>query len=102
MSMGCTAKRGTISLETRPPGATVFVDGVRQGVTPLGFTYDAGRRGTLKIEKEGYYTETEQLDKRWFVNEHYKGNFDKRYKGGESSERVWEVRTTRDLKEKKE
>jgi hypothetical protein len=75
----------------------------RKGETPLEFQYDAKVPATLKIEKPGYHSETEYLNKSWFINEHHKGNYHRYYeKVGDTQVRLWKVRTTRDLKEKKE
>jgi hypothetical protein len=99
--IGCTSKKGIISLNTIPPGASVFVNGIKQGETPLEFQYDISRPATLMIEKGGYNTLKEDLNKAWVINENYKGTFYKEYiKVGDTSVRVWTVRTTRDLKEK--
>ena len=75
MTVGCTYKRGLIELNTRPPGATVYLNQTMQGVTPVEFEYDFRQPAELKIEKDGYYLERESLDARWVVREHYKGNY---------------------------
>jgi hypothetical protein len=99
--VGCTQKRGSIYLDTRPPGAAVYLDNVKKGETPLTFEWDAKIPSTLRIEKEGYYTETEQLNKLWLKKENYKGDYQKGYEAqGDTSARVWKVRTFRDLREK--
>jgi hypothetical protein len=76
------------------------VDGVPKGTTPLTFDYDIERRAVLKIEKEGYFTEIEDLNRGWVRNEGHKGNFHKEYDQAGGSGRIWKVRTTRALKEK--
>ena len=72
---GCTSKRGLIELQTRPPGATVYLNQTKQGVTPVELEYDSGQPAELKIEKDGYYPESELLGKGWIVREYYKGNY---------------------------
>lgn len=101
MVVGCAQKKGSIYLDTRPQGATVYLDNVKQGVTPLTFQWDARIPSTLIIEKDGFYAEIEQLNKMWLKKENYKGDYQKMYeKEGDTSVRVWKVRTFRDLKEK--
>jgi hypothetical protein len=98
MAVGCTSSRGFITLSTVPSGAEVYVDGVSKGFTPVTFDYDLERRSLLKIEKEGYFTEVEDLNKGWVRNEGHKGNFHK--ESDNSGGRIWKVGTTRALKEK--
>ena len=99
MVVGCTASQGFITLSTVPSGAEVYVDGVSKGFTPLTFDFDIERRSVLKIEKEGYFTEVEDLNLGWVRNEGHKGNFDKEYDSDRGG-RVWMVKTTRALKSK--
>jgi hypothetical protein len=99
MAVGCTKTRGYITISTVPSGAEVYVDGTPKGFTPVTFDYDLERRSVLKIEKEGYFTEVEDLNRRWVVNEGHKGNFDKEYDSSRGG-RIWKVMTTRALKEK--
>jgi uncharacterized membrane-anchored protein len=101
ITMGCTSNRGYITLNTYPPGAEVYLNDVMKGETPLTFDYDISRTAELKVKKDGYQTLVEELSKGWVVSEAYKGNFNKEYqKTNGSSERVWKVRTTRNLIEK--
>jgi hypothetical protein len=108
LAAGCTQKRGTIYLDTRPQGATVYLDNLKQGETPLSFQWDAKIPAKLTIEKDGYYSEVEQLNKAWLVRENRKGEYQKSYETTkvegkeETSARVWKVKTFRDLKEKRE
>jgi hypothetical protein len=120
LAAGCTTKKGTIYLATTPPGATVYVNKIKQGETPLEFQWDSKMPATLKIEKEGYQTETERLDKGWLKDEYHKGNYERFYQKtegagtsdagrraandpvGDTSERLWKVRTSRDLVEIKQ
>lgn len=98
MSVGCTASRGFVTLSTIPSGAEVYVDGVSKGFTPVTFDYDLERHAVLKIEKEGYFTEVEDMNRGWVINEGHKGNFHK--EGDGSGGRIWKVNTRRALKPK--
>ncbi len=52
-----------LSVVSTPRGATVFLDGIRVGITPLsGAPVTAGLRRELKLELPGYQTETRLLD----------------------------------------
>jgi hypothetical protein len=75
--MGCTSSRGIIALSTRPEEAKVYYNQIYAGETPVEFEYDFSHPATLKIEKKGYYTETEILCERWVVKEFQKGNYTK-------------------------
>ena len=103
LSVGCTHKMGTIMLDTVPQGADVYLNGIMQGITPVSFQWDASLRATLKIEKEGFYPETEELDKSWLIKEHQKRHYSREYiKVDDTTSRVWTVNTIRELKEKKD
>ncbi len=53
----------SLSVTSKPSGATVFLDGIRVGVTPLsGAPVTAGLNRELKLELPGYQTETRSLD----------------------------------------
>jgi cytoskeletal protein RodZ len=53
----------SLSVISKPSGATVFLDGIRVGVTPLsGAPVTAGLSRELKLELPGYQTETRSLD----------------------------------------
>jgi len=98
---GCASKRGIIELHTRPFGADVYVDDVRQGASPLEFEYDFTKSATLKIEKHGYAHMIEALDEAWILQEVRKGN----YREGDftvqgETVRAWKVTTTRILEKK--
>jgi hypothetical protein len=100
---GCTSKRGIIELHTRPTEAAIYLDDVKQGTSSLKFEYDFSQPVTLKIERQGYYTEIESLCEAWVVREIRKGNY---AKGdfliqGENI-KAWKVTTTRLLQKKKE
>jgi len=51
--MGCASKT---LIKSRPPGAEVYIDNVRKGVTPLHYsdTAIAGATKALKLKKEAY------------------------------------------------
>jgi PKD repeat protein len=49
-----TATAGTLAITSTPAGATVFIDNVIQGVTPLILTDTATGRHALLLTKEGY------------------------------------------------
>ncbi len=51
----------TVFIQTIPYGAAVFMDNMRQGVTPLVLNYDSLSEPLLRIEKEGYET----IEKKW-------------------------------------
>ena len=44
---------GTLVVDSRPPGAAVFIDGRRAGVTPLTMTIAPGPH-TVRMEHAGY------------------------------------------------
>ena len=103
LTVGCTSKRGLIELNTRPPGATVYLNKTKQGVTPLEFEYDSRIPSKLTIEKDGYHTDSESLGKGWIVREFQKGNY---IEGSFTiqGERIkaWKVSTVRKLRKEKD
>ncbi|MDP8232565.1 MAG: PEGA domain-containing protein, partial [Candidatus Zophobacter franzmannii] len=54
------AMPATVTITTRPSGATVYIDKMRFGVTPKSSFFDAGTY-PIKIELENYETITEQI-----------------------------------------
>lgn len=54
------APRGAIDVVTTPPGADVYVDDERAGVTPYGGNVAAGDH-EIRLELDGYSTETEEV-----------------------------------------
>jgi cytoskeleton protein RodZ len=53
----------SLSISSQPNGATVFLDGIRVGITPLqAAPVSAGPGRELKIELPGYQTETRTVD----------------------------------------
>ena len=96
--MGCTSKRGIIELNTRPPGATVYLNKTKQGVTPVEFEYDFRVPAKLTIEEDGYYPKKELLDEGWVVNEFLKGNYVVGHFTIQGErKKAWKVRTIRKL-----
>lgn len=101
--VGCTSKRGLIELQTRPPGATVYLNQAKQGSTPVEFEYDFRIPATLKIEKEGYYPERESLDERWVVSKFMKGNYSESHFTIQGrSKKAWKVKIIRNLQKNEE
>ena len=101
--IGCTSKRGIIELNTRPEGSAVYYNNIYMGETPVKFEYDFRNPATLKIEKEGYYTESEMLGEGWVVREYQKGNYDEgtlMIQG--EAKKAWRVNTIRNLQKKDE
>ena len=72
---GCTGKEGIIRLNTDPPGATYYVDGVERGTTPAELEWRYDRPILIEFKKEGYYTEEELLNKGWLHYQNYQGNY---------------------------
>jgi hypothetical protein len=98
LALGCTSKVGLIALETRPPGATVYMDGRMIGETPVTFECNMEKAAMLKIEKMGYYPKTENLTAAWVKSEYHRGNFvEGTYTINGTSTKAWEVRAVRDL-----
>lgn len=98
LSLGCTSKVGLVALDTRPQGATIYLDDNMVGQTPVQFELNLEIPVTLRIEKDGYYPQTESLNVRWVKSEHYRGNLIKGQQTTEgTSQKTWEVRTARDL-----
>lgn len=51
----------SIEVDTRPSGATVYIDNIKLGATPLSNFYPEGKY-TIRIEKSGYATISEQIE----------------------------------------
>ena len=101
LTVGCTSKRGIIELTTRPEGAKVYLNRVKQGVTPVEFEYDFRQPKTLRIEKDGYYSEKESLNETWVVREYQKGNYmEGRFTIQGGRKKAWKVSTMRRLQKK--
>jgi hypothetical protein len=93
---GCTGKDGIVRLNTDPPGATYYVDGVVRGTTPAEFEWRYDRPILIELKKEGYYTEEELLNKGWLHYQKYQGNYGEIRVGGTSKK--WTVTINRKLK----
>ena len=93
---GCTGKEGIVRLNTDPPGAHYYVDGVERGTTPAEFEWDSKRPIMLEIRKEGYYTEQELLNKYWVWYQDSRGNYGT-VRVGEAKKK-WTVTINRTLK----
>jgi hypothetical protein len=74
-SFGCVGKEGIIRLNTDPPGATYYLDGIERGTTPAEFEWDSRQPIKLEIRKDGYYTEEELLNKYWVWYQESRGNY---------------------------
>ena len=95
-SFGCVGKDGVIRLNTDPPGAKYYVDGIEKGSTPAEFEWSYDRPILIELKKEGYYTEEELLNKGWLFYQKYLGNYGK-VRTGKSSKQ-WTVSINRKLK----
>ena len=93
---GCTGRTGVIRLNTDPPGATYYVDGVERGTTPAEFEWRYDRPIVIELKKEGYYTEEELLNKGWLHYQIYLGNYGKVRVSG--AKKKWTVTINRKLK----
>lgn len=56
-----SVKYGTLSITSKPSGATVFLDGVDQGTTPLTITGVSYGVHDIAIMKKNYYTYSRQI-----------------------------------------
>ena len=54
-------QEGKLDIESNPPEATVYVDGVRRGVTPLNESFAPGNY-RLRITKSGYKDKEEEIN----------------------------------------
>ena len=95
-SFGCVSKVGIVRLNTDPPGAKYYLDGIEKGTTPAEFEWDLKRPIMLEIRKEGYYPEEELLNKKWVEYQGSKGNYGE-IRTGKSSKQ-WTVTVNRKLK----
>ena len=93
---GCTGKDGIVRLNTDPPGATYYMDGIAKGTTPAEFEWRYDRPVLIELKKEGYYTEEELLNQGWLTYQMFKGNYGTIRVGG--AKKVWTVTINRKLK----
>jgi hypothetical protein len=93
---GCVSKVGIVRLNTDPPGAKYYLDGIEKGTTPAEFEWDAARPIMLEIRKDGYYAEEELLNKKWVWYQESIGKYGE-VRTGKSSKQ-WTVTVNRKLK----
>jgi len=53
--VGCVAKKGKIDIVSDPPGATVYMDSIKVGVTPMTYNYNFEVSKTMRLEINGYH-----------------------------------------------
>ena len=103
LSVGCTHKKGRISLQTDPPGAEVYVGGTKIGETPTSFDYLCCSLKELEIAKDGYEPRREILSKLWIKEEARRGGYGETKLVMDGKKRkVWTVTTRRVLAKKGE
>jgi len=74
---GCNPKLGIIAVNTNPQGASVYLNGVQTGDTPMKFEFDMDKPVTMKILKEGYKPIEEKITVNWVKSEYHQGNYSK-------------------------
>jgi hypothetical protein len=94
--LGCTRKEGIVQLNTEPPGAHYYVDGIERGTTPAEFAWDLKKPIVLEFRKDGYYSEQELLTEAWVNYQASKGNYEETKVGKVTTE--WTVTINRKLK----
>ena len=95
-SFGCVGKEGVIRLNTDPPGAKYYVDGIEKGSTPAEFEWRYDRPILIELKKEGYYTEEALLNKGWLHYQMSLGNYGE-IRAGKLTKK-WTVSINRKLK----
>ncbi len=96
--LGCNPKVGLVVLDTNPQGATVYVNDMKVGDTPVTFEFDMDKPGTLRILKEGYQPKLEYLNASWVKSEYHQGHYGKGdYLIKGAMQKGYEIRTLRDL-----
>jgi len=101
LSVGCTYRKGRISLQSDPPGAEVYVGGTKIGKTPVTFDYVCCFFEELEIVKDGYEPQKEILNKLWIKEEATRGGYGQAKLMMDGKERkVWTVTTRRVLRKK--
>ena len=75
LALGCNPRVGLIALDTNPQGATVYLNDVQLGETPVKFEFNMERPATLRILKEGYQPRSERLSVVWVKTEYRQGNY---------------------------
>ena len=113
ISVGCMSDTGRVYLDTKPQGATVYINDRMIGKTPVDFKLTHDFAVELKIEKDGYYPIYEKLDAALVQIQWGKGNYkeyreksiQEDYYTGEAATRKvrkWKIVTTYELKETNE
>jgi len=93
---GCTRKEGIVRLNTDPPGAHYYLDGIEKGATPAEFAWDLKKPIVLELRKDGYYPEQELLTEAWVTYQASKGNYGETKIGKATTQ--WTVTINRKLK----
>ena len=103
LSVGCTYKKGRISLQSEPAGAEVYVGGTKVGETPITFDYLCCSLKELEIVKDGYEPRREILSKLWIKQEARSGGYgETRLVIDGKKRKVWTVTTRRVMAKKGE
>lgn len=55
----------SVTFDSAPEGAEVYIDGARVGVTPITVMLEKSAKSTVMIKKNGYQTVTRDLTKRF-------------------------------------
>jgi hypothetical protein len=102
--LSCVTKKGRIDIVSDPPGATVYMDNVKVGVTPMTYDYNFETSRVMKLEMDGYHPYEEIMNWGWVHWETAKGNVSKdvEINVGDKKEKVWTVTIHRKLYEKPE
>ena len=96
--LGCNPKVGLITLDTKPQGATAYLNEQKVGETPVTFEFDMEKPVTLKLLKEGYQPREEKLTVDWVKSEFHQGNYSKGdYVVKGTMQKSFKVYTIRDL-----
>ena len=100
--VGCVAKNGKIDIVSDPPGATVYMDSIKVGVTPMTYNYNFEVSKTMRLEINGYHPYEEILNWGWVHWETAKGNVTKDVEiyEGDKKDKIWTVTIHRKLYEK--
>jgi hypothetical protein len=98
LALGCNPKVGLITLDTKPQGATVYLNAQKVGETPVTFEYDMEKPVTLRLLKEGYQPREEKVTVDWVKSEYHQGNYSKGdYLIQGTMQKSFKVYTIRDL-----
>jgi hypothetical protein len=66
LSMGCGAmlndRKVKIPVETTPPGARVYLDGIHIGVSPISVEVEQRKSHVVEVDADGYTKQTAQLE----------------------------------------